>query len=56
MVAHETIYRVRIHAAANERAFDQVVRGTVRIETDWLLIGRAGLAHVFSVLLRESGF
>ncbi len=56
MVAHETIYRVRIHAAANERAFDQVVRGTVRIETNWLLIGRAGLSHVFSVLLRESAF
>ena len=56
MVAHETIYRVRIHAAANERAFDQVVRGTVRIETNWLLIGSAGLSHVFSVLLRESGF
>ena len=56
LVAHETIYRVRIHAAADGHGFDQVVRGTVRIETDWLLIGRAGLAHVFSVLLRESGF
>ncbi len=56
MVAHETIYRVRIHASANAGSFDQVVRGSVRIETDWLLIGRAGLAHVFSVLLRESAF
>ena len=56
MVALETIYRVRIHASADAKSFDQVVRGTVRIETDWFLIGRAGLAHVFSVLLRESGF
>lgn len=56
LVAHETIYRVRIQANTDGRGFDQVVRGSVRIETDWLLIGRAGLAHVFSVLLRESGF
>ena len=56
MVAHETIYRLRIHAAADGRVFDQVVRGSVRIETDWVLIGQAGLAHVFSVVLRESGF
>ena len=56
IVAHESIYRVRIQASADAGGFDQVVRGTVRIETDWLLIGRAGLSHVFSVLLRESGF
>ena len=55
-MAHESIYRVRIQASADAGGFDQVVRGTVRIETDWLLIGRAGLSHVFSVLLRESGF
>ena len=56
MVAHETIYRVRILTSADASGFDQVVRGTVRIETNWLLIGRAGLSHIFSVLLRESGF
>ena len=56
MVAHETIYRVRINTLADAGGFEQVVRGTVRIETDWLLIGRTGVAHVFSVLLRESGF
>jgi hypothetical protein len=56
MVAHETIYRVRIRTSSDASGFDQVVRGTVRIETNWLLIGRAGLSHIFSVLLRESGF
>lgn len=56
LVAHETIYRVRMRMAAGEPGFAQVVRGTVRIETDWLSIGRAGFAHVVSVLVRESGF
>lgn len=56
LVAHETIYRVRIRTAAGEPGFAQVVRGTVRIQADWLAIGWAGIAHVASVLVRESGF
>ena len=56
LVAHETIYRVRIHAAAGEPGFSQVARGTVRIEANLLSIGWAGIAHVASVLVRESGF
>jgi len=55
-VAHETIYRVRIRTAAGEPGFAQVVRGTVRIQVNWLAIGWAGIAHVASVLVRESGF
>jgi putative peptide zinc metalloprotease protein len=56
LVAHETIYRVRISTVAGEPGFDQIVRGTVRIQANWLAIGWAGIAHVASVLVRESGF
>ena len=56
LVAHETIYRVRIRAAAGAAAFPQVARGTVRIEADLLAASWVGIAHVASVLVRESGF
>ena len=56
LVAHETIYRVRIRMADGEPGFTQVARGTVRIQVNWLSIGWAGIAHVASVLVRESGF
>lgn len=56
LVAHETIYRVRIHTAEGEPEYAQIVRGTVRIEANLLTIGWAGIAHVASVLVRESGF
>jgi len=56
LVAHETIYRVRIRAVGGEPPFAQVARGTVRIEAKLLSIGRSGIAHVVSVIVRESGF
>ena len=56
LIAHETIYRVRIHTAAGEPGYAQVARGTVRIEANLLSIGWAAIAHVASVLVRESGF
>ena len=56
LVAHETIYRVRIHSDDGAPGYAQVVRGTVRIEANLLSIGWAGIAHVASVLVRESGF
>ena len=55
-VAHEAIYRVRIRALTGEPGFTQVVRGTVRIEASLLSISWAGIAHVISVVVRESGF
>lgn len=55
LVAHETIYRVRIHVASEAR-ISQVLRGTVRIHTNLLAIGWEGIAHAASVLVRESGF
>lgn len=56
LIAHETIYRVRILGAVGEPGYGQVVRGSVRVEADWLAIGWAGIAHMASVLVRESGF
>lgn len=61
LVAHETIYRVRIRMAGGESGlgeskFGQVVRGTVRIQVNWLAVGWSSIAHVISVLVRESGF
>jgi putative peptide zinc metalloprotease protein len=56
LVAHEAIYRVRIRSTADEPGYPQVVRGSARIEANWLAISWAGIAHVVSVIVRESGF
>ena len=56
LVAHEAIYRVRISVDAGHADFSQVVRGAVRIQTNWLQISWAGIARVASVLMRESSF
>ena len=56
LVAHETIYRVRVRTDAGEPGFTQVVRGSARIEANWLAIGWSGLARMASVIVRESGF
>lgn len=55
-VAHEAIYRVRIRTAPGQPPYAQVVRGSVRIHTDWLYLAGSSLSHALSVLIRESGF
>lgn len=56
LVAHEALYRVRIKPQDGQAAAPMVMRGTVRIGFGWDALAPSGIAHVLSVLVRESGF
>lgn len=55
-VAHDPVYRVLIDPEAGIRSMSSVERGTVRIDTDLVLIAQNFLWRAVSLFVRESNF
>ena len=54
--AHEPVYRVLIEPMDGAPAIASIERGTVRIETDLVVVAQNFLWRAISLLVRESGF
>ena len=54
--AHEPVYRVLIEPKDGAPAIASIERGTVRIETDLVVVAQNFLWRAISLLVRESGF
>lgn len=55
-VAHDPLYRVLIEPEAGPRTANSVERGTVRIDTDLVLLTQNFLYRAVSIFVRESSF